>query len=282
MSRISNGSTLTGSEQGSSVVEFTPGLVQPGHYTADPGTAGSTTLLLQISLPCLFFPPQATDYPSTLTLKGGTNASMAPQIDYTEHIFLPFLQRHFGLEVDLKVKKRGYYPRGGGEVSVSVNPAKYPLPSVTLLERGKLLKIRGKAYVAGLPSAIARTIRDTAVEELLSALSSSSTDSSSNLIAAEDIQIDAVREQPQDAVGAGSGIVLWAETESGCRIGGSSVGRKGVDSTQTAREAVEELVRGLKDGGCVDEYLQDQMLIFLALAKGTSKVSCGPLTLHTK
>lgn len=39
----------------------------------------SVGLLLQISLPCVLF----TEGPSELCLKGGTNAEMAPQIDYT-------------------------------------------------------------------------------------------------------------------------------------------------------------------------------------------------------
>ena len=33
--------------------------------------------------------------------------------------------------------------------------------------------------------------------------------------------------------------------------------------------------------GCLYR-LQDQLIIFMALAEGTSKVACGPLTLHTR
>ena len=33
---------------------------------------------------------------------------------------------------------------------------------------------------------------------------------------------------------------------------------------------------------CVDEYMQDQMIIFMALAKGESKMLAGPLTLHSQ
>ena len=39
----------------------------------------SVTLLMQVSLPCALF----AKGPSELCLKGGTNAEMAPQIDYT-------------------------------------------------------------------------------------------------------------------------------------------------------------------------------------------------------
>lgn len=39
----------------------------------------SVCLLLQVSLPCVLFAAS----PSQLRLRGGTNAEMAPQIDYT-------------------------------------------------------------------------------------------------------------------------------------------------------------------------------------------------------
>lgn len=44
---------------------------------------------------------------------------------------------------------RGYYPKGGGEIHVTVNPVKQLKPLV-LLQRGTLSKITGRAYVAGV------------------------------------------------------------------------------------------------------------------------------------
>lgn len=44
---------------------------------------------------------------------------------------------------------RGYYPKGGGEVLVSVDPVKELRP-VTLTERGSITKIHGRAFVAGV------------------------------------------------------------------------------------------------------------------------------------
>lgn len=38
----------------------------------------------------------------------------------------------------------------------------------------------------------------------------------------------------------------------------------------------------MEAGGCVDKYIQDQMIIFMALAQGESRLLCGPLTLHTE
>jgi len=99
------------------------------------------------------------------------------------------------------------------------------------------------------------------------------------------IFINSIKEAPQNVGkdGSGSGIILWAETVSGCVFGGSALWSKGDDPVAVGDAAAQEVVKGLQAGGCVDEYMQDQIIIFLALARGTSVVKTGmPLTLHTK
>ncbi|KAH9901629.1 RNA 3'-terminal phosphate cyclase [Cubamyces lactineus] len=267
--------SLEGCEAGSGSVVFRP-TAKPQLsrcYTADPGTAGSIALLLQVSLPCLSFSATSAEAaePSSLILRGGTNAIQAPQIDYTQHVFLPFMRKHFDLHPTLRILKRGYYPKGGGEVHVSIPPVRGPLPAITLTERGPIKTVFGRSYVAGLPKSLAESMRIAATAVLVE----SGLDESV-------IRIDTVREKPSDAVGSGSGIVLWAETENGCIIAGSALGRKGTEPARVGRDAAQELAANLAHGGCVDEYMQDQMIIFLALASGRSRVKSGPLTLHTK
>lgn len=238
---------LIGSELGSTKMEFYPGHIRLSeHYVADPQTAGSVTLLLQVSLPCLLFAPPARTYvPTHLTLRGGTNALQAPQIDYTLNVFLPFLRRHLALSPALHIAKRGFYPKGGGEVHVSVTPRADRLPPVTLTERGPVIAVNGRAYVAGLPAHLAASMRDGAAAVLVAAG-----------VSADIIHIETVREKPSEAVGSGSGMILWAETQGGCFLGGSAVGSKGKNPAAVGQEAAEELARNLRHGGCVDEYMQ--------------------------
>lgn len=113
---------------------------------------------------------------------------MAPQIDYTEHIFLPFLRRHFGLKLQLTVRKRGYFPKGGGEVHLRIPSVRGPIPPIDLTERGQVKSITGKAYVAGYPVSMAQTIRAAALSTLVGAGFDSSI-----------ISISAVCERPNDA-----------------------------------------------------------------------------------
>lgn len=239
---------LTGAKNGSTNIEFVPGRVQlPGDYIADTVTAGSITLLLQVALPLLVFSSRPVG-PSTLTLLGGTNATQAPQIDYTKHIFLPFLKRHFGLDGEsilLDIRKRGYFPKGGGEVSVRVTPIQDKLKSVMLLERGGVKSISGISHYAKLPLVVGSGMVLGAKRRLAQA----------GLIT---VNIDCQREPNSLSLGGGSGIVLWAELEGGGMIGGSAVGRKGIAPEKVGEEAAEDLIRGLEGGGCVDEVNVDK------------------------
>lgn len=231
---------------GSTAIDFDPGEIFTGHYTADPKTAGSTMLLLQVSLPCLVVSP--SESVSVLALRGGTNASLAPQVDYAENVFLPFIRHFFGIIVNLKVGKRGYAPKGGGEVNVEIHSRTSPILPITLTERGQVKRILGTAFVAGaLPSHLANTMAKTATQTLRK---------SGCVPADATIDIRAVSESPAQAVGSGSGIMIWAETDTHCRFGGSALGRKNRDARDVGNEAAEELIKGLKAGGCVDEYLQ--------------------------
>jgi RNA 3'-terminal phosphate cyclase (ATP) len=215
----------------------------PGNFSANPGTAGSTTLLLQTGLPCVIFSQSL--FPSTLCVKGGTNATQAPQIDYTSNIFFPFLKRHFGLELNLDIKKRGYFPRGGGEVLCSVHHTTGPLRPITLVDRGSVVSVKGMAHVAGLPTHMAWTMAEKARAQLIA-----------GGLNDRDIHITAMREGNERAIGAGAGVVLWATTENDCLIGGSAVSQKGLQPSEVGERAAKELLRNLEHGGCVDEYLQ--------------------------
>jgi RNA 3'-terminal phosphate cyclase (ATP) len=74
--------TLDGASVESSAITFHLGDVVAGRFVADTKTAGSTSLLLQIALPCLMYAPAE----SSMVFKGGTNCEMAPQIDYMTQV----------------------------------------------------------------------------------------------------------------------------------------------------------------------------------------------------
>lgn len=237
-------------------------------FIADTQTAGSIGLLIQIALPCITFAPE----PVTLTLRGGTNASHAPQIDYTTMVFQPMVAK-MGVKFDLDIKKRGFYPKGGGLVELKSSPVT-ELQPINLTERGKVIHIKSRSFASGIvPVEVAERISKTAVLKVADFLKDDQS---------VKYEIDSIKETNETAFGEGAGIIMVATTDKGCIIAGSALGERGKKAEVVGEEAAQDLINNLKHGGCVDEYLQDQLIIFMALAKGTSKLLSGPLSLHTK
>lgn len=75
---------------------------------------------------------------------------------------------------------------------------------------------------------------------------------------------------------------LFAETDTGCILGGSALGSRGVNCQEVGMKAAEELATSIKGKYCVDSYSQDQIIILMALARGKSIIKCGSLTEHTR
>ncbi|KAJ1489710.1 RNA 3'-terminal phosphate cyclase domain-containing protein, partial [Baffinella frigidus] len=139
---------LTGGEIGSTSLTLRPGpILLGGARRAECGTAGAVTLLLQSSLPLCCFPPRGSSGPvsTRLELCGGTDVSFAPPVDYARHVLLPVLHTLFGVQAKIDVKRRGFYPRGGGEIHVEVEAATAPLKPFHLVERGRITRICGVA-----------------------------------------------------------------------------------------------------------------------------------------
>ena len=56
----------------------------------------------------------------------------------------------------------------------------------------------------------------------------------------------------------------------------------GRPAEEVGLEAATSLFKDLQFEACVDTYLQDQLIMLMALAKGYSKIKTGPITMHTK
>jgi len=263
------GGKLEGGQFGSVEVSFVPGQLRCGQYRADTKSAGAVCLLAQVSIPCALFSPGMV----TLNLRGGTNAQMAPQIDEYTEIFLPNISK-FGFEFEYEVVRKGFFPKGGGEVNLFLNPVKQ-LQALNMREVGVVQSISGWSFCAGsLPLRVAEEMTEGARRHIRQA----------NLpgLRGVPVSIETYKEDPGTAPHSGSGIVLVARTSTGCILGGSALGAPRTSPEDTGLKAAEELLEAVECGGCVDKYIQDQMIIFMALAAGTSTLVTGPLTLHTE
>ncbi|KAJ3105583.1 hypothetical protein HDU97_007925 [Phlyctochytrium planicorne] len=277
---------LSPANVGHNIIQFLPGEwnrmsgiieAEKLEYLADTTTAGSIGLLIQVSLPVLIFSSNR----SRVVMKGGTNAENAPQIDFTTDVLLPFLNRYvfreFQNTVTFSIPRRGYYPQGGGEVHMEIVPipAGKKLSSFDVGDRGVPIRIGGRAFVAGnLPSHIAETIRKAIVDGLKGAFPAE--------VINRGRDIEVVKDPPGTSIGTAFGCQIWVETSTGCRITGSALASKKSRAEDVGAEAAEVLMAQWEGGGCCDEYLQDQILIFMALAEGTSRILSGPISLHSQ
>ncbi len=80
-------------------------------YEWDLKTAASITLFLQGIFPVFMF----YNIPVFFKIKGGTNVSYSPSIEYYNYVLFPLLEV-FGFRMDIDVIRKGYYPKGNGEV----------------------------------------------------------------------------------------------------------------------------------------------------------------------
>jgi len=118
LKKISNAQVI-GAEIGSTELKFIPGNIENGKLIEDVGTAGSIALILQVLIPVIAISQKKL----TLTIKGGTDVLWSPSIDYTQHVLKEAYSR-MGIKFDLELTKRGYYPKGGGEINLQVYPSK--------------------------------------------------------------------------------------------------------------------------------------------------------------
>lgn len=283
------GGTIIGAEVKSTHIRYVPSVAAPPSHSASApptnaesmfrgeiGTAGSICLLLQAALPCALFSGRTL----TLDLRGGTNATLAPQYDYWEHVFLPALASGFGLDkgrIAAFVKRRGYFPKGGGQVVVTVDQAapSQKLRPMHRVERGRVVSMFVRAFHAGsILRPFAQEMADRAREYVQRHLANAS-DADAPLWTVE------VASETR-SVGTASGILIVATTSTGCVLGGSALGHPKQGAQETGYLAARELCSALDDGGCVDDWLQDQLILYMALADGTSTLLTGSLTLHTR
>ena len=254
------GGKVEGAELGSQTLVFEPGPVRAGDYAFNVGTAGSCTLVLQTVLPALMLCAE----PSRVSLSGGTHNPMAPPFHFLERSFAPLLRR-LGVGLDLELRRLGFYPAGGGELSAVVRPTAGGLLPFDLTDRGPVQEAYAECFAPALPSAVA--VRELAA--LARALGWSG----------EQLRTPAVRqnEGPGNALLA---TIAYAHVSEVVTV----FGEKGVSAEQVAGALVKEVRAYQASEGALGQHLADQWMLPLALAVvergGAASFTCTELTEH--
>jgi RNA 3'-phosphate cyclase len=169
-----------------------------------------------------------------------------------------------GADVDIKLVRRGYYPRGGGLVKVNIQQINKLLPLKTV--RGTLKDIIGYAHISNLPLDVMHRLKSSMYGKL-------NDNMKKHLKVIEEIN-------SYPAFDKGAAIVLCAYFENTI-IGTSQLGKKGVRAEDLGSAVGEELTNYLEKDVNVDIYAADQLLPYLALCTEECELNVSEITLHT-
>ncbi|MBU0635396.1 RNA 3'-terminal phosphate cyclase [Candidatus Micrarchaeota archaeon] len=222
------------------------------------GTAGSIGLLLQ----SVFFPSLVSE--NRLRVIGGTNVPFAPPIEFVQNVLLPELKA-MNCRFEVALNCHGFFPKGKGRVSFVSKKTKLPLKSICFTELGTLESIECFSVCASLPREVAER-QSKIAEKILQELS---TDFVSHVSCKE------------NSFSCGSSIVLLARFSTGRVLSASAIGKKGFPAEEVGKKAAYHLLKKIRAERAVDEHLADQLVPFMALAKGPSTIETAVLSEHT-
>jgi RNA 3'-terminal phosphate cyclase (GTP) len=280
------GAKAEGAEFGSSKLKYIPGKIKGKTIKIDIGTAGSISLLMQsLLLPCFFADKQVK-----LKLTGGTNVKWSMPIEYFQEVFAPHM-RKFCEKIDVKLIRRGYFPKGGGEVEITIKPkfklSDYPDFKIFLdeirkhnlgidrTEQYNLIQIKGVSHASKhLEKAEVADRQAKAAKFLLTKY---------------EVPIN-IRTEYCDTYSPGSGITLWAvfskqkedlDLINPIILGADALGERGKPSEKIGEEAAKALIKQIESKTPIDSHLADNLIPWMALFC-PSKIKASEITDHTR
>jgi RNA 3'-terminal phosphate cyclase (ATP) len=241
---------VDGLSVGSTSIRFFPSKIDDMQLEEDIGTAGSIPLILQILIPAISISKKRLK----MTITGGTDVLWSPTSDYTRFVLSEAYAR-LGINFQMDVKRRGYYPRGGGIVDFEVF-SRQKINPISLLKRtSKSVKILC-TY-----SDISLGLIEQQVNKAKKIL----------LDAGFDCDYQIVGESAYDK---GCSFLIYTFDEN-CIIGSDAINGKEINN-------MGHLVanRFLESTLGVDQFLSDMLVIPLCLTDGESVFRINQITKH--
>ncbi len=260
-------------------------------------SAGSIGLMIQQLLPCaLFSKHEENDNDKiSITLTGGTLVKFSPTIYYLNENLFPILSKHMNIKASCDLIKNGIYPMGLGEVILNVEKINKEkgenIHPITITERGKFIKAEIRfCYTNNFRFKI-EPICDTIYKGAKKIIRKEFIDNGySKNEDGEEIDFNEAELIKEERIDLGKKyytfyyqvVMIYENT----RIKGDFM-----ISEKKGNFIVDEIIDKCLDATfntvknneiCFDEHTVDHLIIFMALAKGVSKIKVGELSLHTK
>jgi RNA 3'-phosphate cyclase len=232
---------------------FYPGKCNSTKENIDIGTAGSITLLLQTIIPVLICSKKISNF----IITGGTDVNWSPSMDYYIEVIAPAISQY--AEIRLKILKRGFYPKGSGQISIMIKPTK-KFESLNYNNRGKLVQIIGSTISS---------------KELANKEISERIKKSEELHLKEIDTTKSIACAYSDTFSSGVITTLVAKYEN-VNIGSDVLGEIKVTSEEIGKKCANILIERINSSCVCDEHLCDNLIPFVGLFGGeivTNKVT---------
>ena len=246
---------VRGNQLNSKELVFIPNEIISKDGKIDIKTAGSITLVFQTILPlCLKFSKKIR-----IEIIGGTDVPFSPPIDSIEGVFLRLVEK-FNVNASLEITRRGFYPKGNGNVIFQIEPCK-KIKNVELIERGNY--IRTDLFSIAANSLKERKVVERQIDSFKKSYNK---------------EIGIVVDKYVDTLSPGS--IVHAHCHfSNTIIGAECLGERGKSSEDVGKEAAFNLSNEYNSRSCVDKRAIDQLMIYMGLSKN-SKVKTSETTNH--
>ncbi len=266
-----SGGQLKGASIGASEFEFKPGgVVRGGKFTWNIGTAGSCIMLALCVLPLGLF----ADSSSTYRITGGLFQDFAPSAFHLKHVLIPILKK-MGADVEIRILKPGYVPKGQGIIEIHINPVGETLCPIQLMQQGRIKAVKGLSLSSNLKN---RKVSERMAAECIRVLKSEG-------LSPEVKILNDIKEKPafeQASIQAGAALTVWAVTDTGCRIGADMAGAFKRPAENIGENVARQLIEDIETGAVTDRHLADQLIPFAALADGISEYRIPKITSHVE
>ena len=260
-------------------------------------SAGSIGLMIQQLLPCSLYSETENKENKILniTLTGGTLVKFSPTIYYLNEVLFPLLEKYMNIKASCDLIKDGIYPMGLGEVILHVQKilkknGEYIKP-INITERGKFIKAEIRfCYTSNFKFKLDK-ICDTIYKNAKKIIRKEFLEhGNSKDEEGEEIDFDEDELIKQERFDLGKKyytfyyqvVMIYENT----RIKGDYMisEKKGDFIIDEIIDKCEEATFYTVENNevCLDEHTVDHLIIFMALAKGTSKIKVGPISLHTQ
>ena len=239
---------VIGDEIGSTELKFIPNNIESLELIEDVKTAGSISLILQVLIPVVSISQKKL----SLIIKGGTDVLWSPSMDYTQHVLKEAYSR-IGIEFSIKIIKRGYYPKGNGEIKLEVYPSK--IKSLSLSKR-KTNNLKLKCTFSKISTDL--------IKEKIEKIKEKIEEKKFNV----EIEI-----KEEEAVDSGASVLIYSIDEN------SIIGIDGLFNKKTQNFDLD-LDKFLNNSLSVDENLADMLVVPASLGINKSILQVKEITKH--